>query len=103
MSFIQGTVVRLKGRFTDRDTGEQVTVNECVLTIEDPDGVLHQYTKSAAQVTENTDDAADPFYWFDLDTMPLPGTWKYQFESTGNEATVGRKEITVKARLTAAP
>lgn len=98
MSYIQGTAVRLRGRFTDRDTGAVTAVTEAVLTVEDPAGGLTQYTLSADQVKHDTDDQGD-FYFFILDTSPLHGQWRYQFESTGNEATLGSKNITVKPRL----
>lgn len=98
MSYIQGTQVRLRGRFRDRDTGDVTAVAEAVLTVEDPLNVVSQYTLSADQVQHDTDDQGD-FYFFILDTAPHAGTWRYQFESTGNEATLGRKNITVRPRL----
>lgn len=97
MSYIQGTRVRLHGRFTDRDTGAPTDVTEAVLTIEDPAGALTQFTLSANQVQH--DDGDTGHYFFDLDTSPLFGTWSYQFESTGNEATLGKKDLTVRPRL----
>lgn len=98
MTYIQGTMVKLTGRFTDRDTGAVTAVTEAVLTVEDPVGGLSQYTLSADQVQHDTDDLGD-FYFFILDTSPHAGPWRYQFESTGNEATLGRKNLTVKPRL----
>lgn len=98
MSYIQGTIVRLSADFTDTDTGAPTDPTEVILTIEDPSGVLTQFTLSDDQVKDDPD-VVGRFY-FDLDTILLPGTWAYQFESTGNQATVGRKELTVRPRLT---
>lgn len=101
MSFIQGTRVRLSCTFTDRATGAPTDVTEAVLTVEDPAGVLSQFTLSAGQVKH--DDGDTGVYYFILDTSSAFGTWTYQFESTGNEATLGKKDITVRPRIGAAP
>lgn len=100
MSFIQGTRVRLRADFRDHETGLATDPTEVILTVRDPAGAIVQYTLSDAQVV-NDPDRVGRFY-FDLDTAPAAGTWEYQFESTGNEATVGRKKITVTSKLVAA-
>lgn len=97
MSYIQGTAVKLIADFTDRDTGEPTDPAEVVLTIEDGLGQLSQKTLSAGQVQDDTEVVGRFFYV--LDTSPNPGTWTYQFESTGNEATLGKKDLTVRPRL----
>lgn len=103
MSYVQGTRVRLRGRFRDRDTGQVTAVTEAIVTIEDQNGVLQQHTLSGGEVQHGTDAVGD-YYFYDLDTSLGPvGTWEYQFESTGNEATVGKKQITVRPRLGVAP
>ena len=96
MSYIQGTQVKLKGHFDDKTTGQPIDPTEVILTVEDPIGGVVQYTFSGDQVQKG-DDTGD-FYYI-LDTSPLPGAWKYQFESTGTEKVVGRQQITVRPRI----
>jgi hypothetical protein len=98
MSYTQGTMVRLRADFRDTETGEPTDALAVILTVENPAGVMTQYTLADGDV-KNDPDVVGGFY-FDLDTSLLPGTWSYQFESTGNEATVGRKQLTVTPRLT---
>lgn len=100
MSYIQGTQVRLRADFTDPATKQLADPIEVILTIEDPLGVMSQFTLSADQVQR---ESLGRFY-FILDTSAMPpGPVSYEFESTGNEATVGRKEITIRPRLGVAP
>lgn len=96
MSYIQGTRVRLQADFTDNETREPTDPTEVILRIKAPDGVITQKTLSADEVIDD-DDAVGRFYYV-LDT-PLVGTYQYEFASTGNEATVGKKEITVRPRI----
>jgi hypothetical protein len=98
MSYIQGTVVKLQADFVDNETKLATEPAEVVLTIRDPAGTLTELRLSNDEIVD--DPVIGRFYYY-LDTTPMTGTWQYQFESTGSEATVGRKEITVNARLSA--
>jgi len=99
MSYVQGTQVKLKGNFKDLDTDQPIDPTEVILTIEDPAGTATQYTLSANQVQNDTDVVG--LFFYVLDTTPMHGPWKYQFESTGNEKVVGIKQINVRPRLPA--
>lgn len=99
MSYVQGTIVRLQADFTDNETHMPTDPTEVILTIRRPDGVVTQHTLSGGQVQDDPDRVGRFFY--KLDTSPVAGTWSWQMESTGNEAVVGRKELTVLSRLTA--
>jgi hypothetical protein len=101
MSYIQGTRVRLQADFKDNETGDPTDPTEVILTIEPPVGPAIQETLSGGQVI-NDAGVVGRFHYV-LDTSAAPGAWAYQFESTGNEAVVGRKVITVKPRLTFVP
>src|SRR3954463_13309074 len=98
MSYIQGTMVRLRADFTDTETGDPTDTGAVIRTVERPDGSMTQYTLADDEV-KNDATVVGRFY-YDLDTSAANGTWSYQFESTGNEATVGRKDLTVRPRLT---
>lgn len=98
MSYIQGTQVRLIADFTDNETGDPTDPAEVILTVVPPlPAVPFQRTLAAGQVQDDTEKVGR-FYYI-LDTSLAAGTWSYQFESTGNEAVVGRKDLTVKARI----
>lgn len=98
MSYIQGTMVRLRADFRDTETGDPTDPISVILTVERPNGTMVQYTLADGDVIN--DASAVGRFFYDLDTSLASGTWSYQFESTGNEATVGRKELTVRPRLT---
>jgi uncharacterized protein YfaS (alpha-2-macroglobulin family) len=97
MSYIQGTVVKLLADFLDNETKQPIDPIEVILTIKNPVGAVTEHRLSTLEVVNDV--AAVGRFFFYLDTSPMVGTWQYQFASTGNEATVGRKEITVHQKL----
>jgi hypothetical protein len=96
MSYVQGTVVRLQADFVDSDTGTAVDPAEVILTIRPPTGEDETY--STADDVVNDPDVVGRFFYL-LDTSPAFGRWRYQFASTGDEAVVGRQQITVRPSL----
>jgi uncharacterized protein YfaS (alpha-2-macroglobulin family) len=97
MSYIQGTQVHVSAVFTDHITDLPVDPAEVKLTIEKPSGDTEVRTLSGGSVTN--DPLAVGKFTSTIDTTPEYGTWFYQFESTGVEATVGRRAITVRKRI----
>jgi hypothetical protein len=103
MSYVQGTKVELSAVFTDTKTGEPITPTEVILTISPPaaSGIpTYERRLSVGDVVADPDVEGRVTYL--LDTSPATGTWRYQFASTGNQAVVGRQELTVRSRLAAA-
>lgn len=99
MSYVQGTVVRLEADFSDPVTDDPVQPPDVVVTVARPSGATTEHRLSAGEVE------ADPLqpgrYFYRLNTLPEYGTWKYQFEGTGVDAVVVRKEVSVSRRLDA--
>lgn len=100
MSYIQGSKVRVIADFADVTSGLPITgVSEVVLTVEQPDDTVTVSKLSTGGVHADPD-VPGRFYAV-IDTAPAAGMWNYQFESTGADAIVARKQITVKARIPA--
>ena len=97
MSYVQGTRVRLVADFTD-EHGQPTNPIDAVLTVVPP-GTVPAFVKTLAADELQLDEDRVGRVFYVLDTTPIAGTWEYQFESVGNETVVGRKQLTVKARL----
>jgi len=99
VSYVQGTKVRLSADFRDPETYDPVAPTDIVLTVVPPTVAAFEARLSDAEIVPDPDRPGRYFYV--LDTTPEPGTWRYQFESVGQAATVERKALTVTRRLTA--
>jgi hypothetical protein len=98
MSYVQGTVVRVSAVFTDTNTGAPVDPPEVVLRVERPGQEVEQRTLGQGGVIN--DPTRTGGFYADLDTEDgPPGTWKYQFESSGATQVTARKALTVRSRI----
>jgi hypothetical protein len=99
MSYVQGTKVRVTGRFRDPDTNELEDPDDVVVTIWPPDLPTEVRRLSDAEV----DKIGDGIYQTVIDTAPVAGTWIYIFEGTGTEAIAVRRELRVRPRPAIVP
>ncbi len=97
MSYVQGTVIRVIVDFEDAQTGAPINPTEVILTIMTPDGETEERLLSLDEII---DDDVSGRFTADIDTSAQAGTWHYQFESTGETAVVGKRQITVKRKIT---
>lgn len=97
MSYIQGTNVELFAEFRDH-AGALAYPAEAIVTLLGPDGTTIHGSRSDGDVLLDPDRVGRVTYLLDT-TALAPGTWVYQFASTGAEAVVGRKELTIRASL----
>jgi hypothetical protein len=104
MSYVQGTVVRVTGQFTDEETGLAFDPAEVIVTVERPDGTTFELRKTTGDVHQAQNALSAPIpgsYYTDIDTAPAAGIWAYQFASTGANKVVSRKNITVRQQVPA--
>lgn len=105
MSYVQGSVVRVRGRFTNEKTGTPEEPPEVICRIERPDNddpdavVVEEYRLSESTVVNDPDVAGG--YYHDMDTSPAYGTWHYQFQNEGATKVVERKKVTVRKAIPA--
>jgi hypothetical protein len=97
MSYVQGTVVRVQADFSDEVTKQPVFPAEITATIQMPDDTVSTRTLSGGDVFADPD--VPGRYYSDIDTSAAYGTWWYQFESTGPDKVVAKKQITVRRRI----
>jgi hypothetical protein len=99
MSYVEGTVIRVRAVFTAVDTDLPVEPGEVILRIDKPGtDTIEELKLSTGGIQDDPD--TDGGYYADLDTTNGPcGTWHYQFESSGATKVVTRKQLTVRSRV----
>jgi len=87
MARVQGTVVNVQATFPDPVTGELLDPPDVQITVTAPNAQPISYTASSGAVAKVTTGT----YAFGIDTMPAPGTWKYEVASIGGQNNVRKQ------------